>query len=198
MLSPFCSFISWVARLFSSVSKKRSLHRGAWWEHRMLDANCAYLVTCFSVFGGQTRSYREKAKVSILERTTAYQLHEKHHWERSTHIDSDPPCFHSTPSLPFRGWLCVHFAWEFGLLFPQCCIPEASTVILSFLKKDKRKEFLMPLLCWNAAFLWSLFPVECRERPQWSFVGTAIALLNFFTSLEQKIVCGLAKAGMHI
>lgn len=60
--SPFCSFISWVACLSSSVSEKRSLHRGAWWQHRMLDANCAYLVTCFSVFGGQTRSYREKSK----------------------------------------------------------------------------------------------------------------------------------------
>lgn len=107
----------------------------------------AFLVTCFSVFGGQTRSYREKAKVSLLERTTAYQLHEKHHWERSTRIDSEPPCFRSTPSLPFRGWLCVHFAWEFGLLFPQCFIPKASAAILSFFKKDKRKEFLMLLVC---------------------------------------------------
>lgn len=82
----------------------------------------------------------KKAKVSILERTTAYQLHEKHHWERSTPIDSDPPCFRSTPSLPFRGWLCVHIAQEFGLLFPQCCIPEASAAILS-LKKIRGRNF---------------------------------------------------------
>lgn len=96
---PFCLFISRVACLFSSVSNKRLLHRDAWWKHRMLDPSCAYLVTCFLVFTGQTRSYRKGVKViSILVRTTAYQFHEKiplgkeyPHWLQP-HPASTPPC----------------------------------------------------------------------------------------------------------
>lgn len=202
---PFCLFISRVACLFSSVSNKRLLHRDAWWKHRMLDPSCAYLVTCFLVFTGQTRSYRKGVKViSILVRTTAYQFHEKiplgkeyPHWLQP-HPASTPPC----PCPSEDDSVCTLLG-SLGSYFSNVVFQRPIQPFLGGGGQTNKQINVIshapPLL--KCSFSMELVP-RMLETPPVVICGYCQCFTRNFLQLvrakENQITCGLSKAGMHI
>lgn len=98
----------------------------------------------------------------------------------------------------------MHFAWEFGILFLQCCVPEANTAILGGGGGQTNKQINVishapPLL--KCSFSMELVP-RMLETPPVVICGYCQCFTRNFLQLvrakENQIMCGLSKAGMHI
>lgn len=97
----------------------------------------------------------------------------------------------------------MHFAWEFGILFLQCCIPEVNTAIVGGGGEANKQINVIshaPRLL-KCSFSMELVP-RMLETPPVVICGYCHCFTPNFLQLVRakanQIMCGLSKAGMHI